>query len=133
MSLWRHIRQVLWVAGITCVLLMATVECLYRATLTRLPLLSGSESAGAAAVLERTPGAEAKDSALLHVRALMPWTLLKVITAVLRARKRDMSSIERFARANLAARRWLHLLDPQAPRRNPGFELFLSGREPLRA
>ena len=66
---------------------------------------------------------------MLHVRALMPWTLLKVITAVLRARKRDMSSIERFALANHAARRWLHLLDPQAPRRNPGFELLLSGRE----
>jgi hypothetical protein len=133
MSLWRHIRQGLWVAGIACVLLLATVECLYRATLTRLPLLPGDERGGAAAVLEHTPLAAAEGSALLQVRALMPWTLLKVITAVLRARKRDTSSLERFALANHAARRWLHLLDPQAPRRNPGFELLLSGREALRA
>lgn len=132
MSLWRHIRRFLWVAGITCVLLLATVECLYRATLTRLPLLAASERGGAAALLERTPGA-AEDSALLQVRALMPWTLLKVITAVLRARKRELSSLERFALANHAARRWLHLLDTQARCWNPRFELLLSGRGALRA
>lgn len=133
MSLWRHIRRFLWVAGIACVLLLATVECLYRATLNRLPLLSGGQRGDTAVVLEQTPRMAEEGLALLHVRALMPWTLLKVITAVLRARRRDLSSLERFALANHAARRWLHLLDPRAPRGNPGFELLLSSPRALRA
>lgn len=134
MSLWRHIRRFLWVAGITCVLLLATVECLYRAALTRLPLPPSSASGMAVpTVLMSATWAEEEGSAMLRVRSLMPWTLLKVLTAVLRARKRPTSSLEGFALANHSARRWLHLLDTQASRRYPGFELLLPGREVLRA
>ncbi|KFE60791.1 hypothetical protein [Hyalangium minutum] len=133
MGLWRHIRRFLWVAGITCVLLLATVECLYRAALTRLPLLPSSVSGMAVPTVLMRATWEEEGPAVLRVRSLMPWTLLKVLTAVLRARKRPTSSLEGFALANHSARRWLHLLDAQAPRRYPGFEMLLPGREVLRA
>lgn len=133
MGLWRHIRRFLWVAGITCVLLLATVECLYRAALTRLPLSPSSVSEMAVPTVLMRATWEEEGSAVLRVRSLMPWTLLKVLTAVLRARKRPTSSLEGFALANHSARRWLHLLDTQAPWRSPGFERILPGREVVRA
>ena len=126
-------RRVLWVAGITCVMLMATVECLYRAALTRLPVLPPSVSGAAITrVLTQVPGAQ-ESSAMLHVRSLMPWTLLRVLTKVLRARKRPTSSLEGFALTNHSARQWLHLLDTQAPRLHHGLEAPLLSGQPVRA
>ena len=115
-------RRVLWVAGITCVMLMATVECLYRAALTRLPPLPTAVSQAAIPrVMARAQGRD-ESSAMLQVRGLMPWTLLRVLTKVLRARKRPTSSLEGFALANHSARQWLHLLDTRAPLLHRGLE-----------
>jgi hypothetical protein len=112
----------LWVTGITCVLLLATVECLYRAALTRLPVLPPNLTGAAVPqVLARATWAAEEHSAMLRVRGLMPWTILRVLTAVLRARKRPTSSLEGFALANHEARQWLHLVDP-ALRRDRGLD-----------
>jgi hypothetical protein len=129
MRLWRNIRRVLWVAGITFVLLLATVECLYRATLTRLPLLPPSlNEAAVPKVLAHAPWAAEESSPVLQVRSLMPWTLLRVLTAVLRARKRPTSSLEGFALANHAARQWLHLVEAPAPRQYRGLDELMRDR-----
>lgn len=83
MRLWRQLRRGLWVAGISSVVLLATVECLYRATFTRLPPLHGDT---VPALLARAAGTE-QGPAVPLLRRLMPWTLLRALTALLRARK----------------------------------------------
>lgn len=121
-------QRILWVAGITCVMLLATVECLYRAALTRLPLLPSDVNEAALAQGAPQAASAEEGSAMRHVRSLMPWTLLRVLTKVLRARKRPTTSLEGFALANHSARQWLHLLDTQAPHlhRGLGGPLLLS-------
>jgi len=87
MRLWRQLRRGLWVVGISSVVLLATVECLYRATFTRLPSLHGDT---VPALLARTAGAEPGHSVPL-LRRLMPWTLLRALTALLKARKSQVA------------------------------------------
>ena len=73
MRLWRHIRRVLWVMSITSLLILATVECLYRAALTRLPLLPSSVSGMTVPTVLMRATWEEEGSAVLRVRSLMPW------------------------------------------------------------
>ncbi len=87
MRLWRQLRRGLWVVGISSVVLLATMECLYRATFTRLPPLHGST---VPALLARTAGTEPGPAVPL-LRRLMPWTLLRALTALLRARKSQVA------------------------------------------
>lgn len=88
MRLWRYIRRVLWAVGITCVLLLATVECLYRATPPRMPWVpSGPHGAAVSMILAQVPRAVQPGAGLFQLRQLMPWTILRVLTSILRARK----------------------------------------------
>ncbi len=107
MRLWRHIRRVLWAVGITTVLILATVECLYRASLTHLPLLPPHMNGASVPVLmARATWAAEERSMLLQVRRLVPWTLLRVLTRILRARKGHSGSSPGFRLANQSALEW---------------------------
>jgi len=88
MRLWRQLRRGLWVVGISSVVLLATVECLYRATFTRLP--RQPHVATVPALLARTAGTEPGAAGPL-LRRMLPWTLLRALTAFLRARKGQAS------------------------------------------
>lgn len=87
MKLWRQLRRGLWVVVISSVVLLATVECLYRATFTRLPPLHGNT---VPALLAHLAGTEEQATVPL-LRRLVPWTLLRALTALLRARKGQVS------------------------------------------
>ncbi len=107
MKLWQHIRRVLWAVGITTVLLLATVECLYRATLTHLPMVPPHMHGAAVPVLlARAPWIAEEGSMVLQVRRLVPWTLLRVLTAILRARKAQSALSERFRLPKQAELEW---------------------------
>ena len=93
--------------GITTVLILATVECLYRAALTHLPLLPPHMNRAAVPMLlARATWAAEEGSMALQVRRLVPWTLLRVLTRILRARKGHAASSGGFRLANQAALVW---------------------------
>jgi hypothetical protein len=101
--------------GITTVLVLATVECLYRAALTHLPLLPPHVNGAAVPVLlARASWAAEEGSMVLQVRRLVPWTLLRVLTAILRARKGHTASPKGLQFANQAALEWILKVEKQA-------------------
>jgi hypothetical protein len=107
MRLWRQIQRGLWAVCISSVVLLATMECLYRATFTRLPPTPhvGTEPA----LLARTPWT-AKENMVPLLRRMVPWTLLRVLTALLRARKGQVS----LALKGPAPTEWTWLLRTEA-------------------
>ncbi len=107
MRYWKQLRRGLWAVGITSVVLLATMECLYRATFTRLPLVHGGAEP---ALLAWTPGTEEGVGVPL-LRRMVPWTLLRVLTAVLRARKGQAC----LSPEGPAPTQWTWLLRTQAP------------------
>jgi len=84
MRLWRQIRCGLWAVGISSVVLLATMECLYRATFTRLPLMLQADTVPA--LVSRTAWT-GEGAAVPLLRRMLPWTLLRALTAFLRARR----------------------------------------------
>jgi hypothetical protein len=115
MKLWQHIRRVLWAVGITTVLLLATVECLYRATLTHLPIVPPHMNGAVPVLLARAPWIAEEGSMVLQVRRLVPWTLLRVLTAILRARKAQSSSSESPRLPKPVALEWLLKAEELSP------------------
>jgi hypothetical protein len=108
MRLWREILRGLWAVGISSLILLATVEILYRPTFTRLPHTLLGDTVPV--LLTRPPGM-AERGAVPLLRRLMPWTLLRVLTALLKARKGQ-------AALSFKGRRpteWTWLLRPEGP------------------
>jgi hypothetical protein len=94
--------------GITTVLILATVECLYRAALTHLPLLPPHmNGASVPVLLVRATWAAEGGSMALQVRRLVPWTLLRVLTSILRARKGHSASSGGLRLVNQTALEWI--------------------------
>ena len=108
MRLWREIQRGLWAVGISTVVLLATVECLYRATFTRLPHALVGDTVPV--LLAHTPGTAERGTEPL-LRRLMPWTLLRVLTALLKARKGQAALPYEGRRPT----EWTWLLRPEGP------------------
>jgi hypothetical protein len=106
MRLWRQLQRVVWAVGITSVVLLATMECLYRATFTRLPPRT------VPAQVVSAQGTEA--AAIPLLRRMYPWAILRALTAFLRARKGQASPLERFQVPGRAPMEWTWM-----PRRQP--------------
>ncbi|MDY7227747.1 hypothetical protein [Hyalangium rubrum] len=116
MKLWRYIRRVLWAVGISGVVLLATVECLSRATFTRLPQLPPNPpGAAASARLAPALGRVEERAAAPRVLRVLPWALLRVLTATLRARKGQSRMSEYLLLKGREVTEWTWLLPKMTP------------------
>jgi hypothetical protein len=106
MRYWSQLQRGLWAAGITTVVLLATMECLYRATFTQLPSRGHRD---AVPVLLAQVAWTAEEAAVPLLRRMLPWKLLRALTAFLRARKGQGSPERR------APTEWTWLLRTEAP------------------
>lgn len=111
------VRSLLWLLGLILVAPLATVECVYRYTLWRLPELPPSPTRGlsAAAHLRATWWRDL-DSSTQHVQPLWPWTVVHGLLDFTRSRPacEDEFLPEGFEHALDAASRWLNGLNARA-------------------
>jgi hypothetical protein len=96
----------LWAVGISSLVLVATLECLYRATFTQLP--HPPHLGPVPALLARMPWT-AEGAAVPMLRRMLPWTLLRALTALLRARKGQVTP----AFEGRAPTEWTWMLRPE--------------------